>query len=481
MSDTVIQLNDIGKKYHIGVREPDVDETQPRNWRQRFLPALGGRAKSSGNGKLPPKSFDGANGNGHNAPTEPEREIWALRHVSFEISQGQVIGIIGRNGSGKSTLLKILSHITKPTEGSGMIRGRVGSLLEVGSGFHQELTGRENVFMNAAILGMRREEIKRKFDEIVAFAEVERFIDTPVKHYSSGMHIRLGFAVAAHIEPEILMVDEVLSVGDAAFQKKCLRKIKEISQDGRTVLIVSHNLVTVSRLASRVLWLHRGTLRADGVCDDVIQEYLNTVGAESMSSLRRTADDEVAQASGLVIETHPDFGLAIERIVLKNGAGQETLQFAPGDALTVEVHYDAKIRVERPFVWLSLDSKMGPAFSANMLLDGHQPRELFGPGVLTCTFKTLPLLPQPYTLRMAIRANDMRTGIVYPQEIAFLRVRGDMEAYGFQGQGLQDRVSNSVPVVVPYVWTLPDGTTHHVELERNPAQSERASVVQVSL
>ncbi len=471
MSDVVIQLQDIGKKYRIGVREGNAADTRPRPW-HRFFPSR----RAHPNGNTP--AFDSpnrANGNGHLAPTEPEREIWALRNVSFEISQGQVVGVIGRNGSGKSTLLKVLSHITKPTEGSGMIRGRVGSLLEVGSGFHQELTGRENVYMNAAILGMRRDEIKRKFDEIVDFAEVERFIDTPVKHYSSGMHIRLGFAVAAHIEPEILLVDEVLSVGDAAFQKKCLRKIKEISQDGRTVLIVSHNLVTVSRLAARALWLHRGTLRADAACDDVVQEYLNTVGAESMNSLRRGEDDEQAKAAGLIIETHPDFGFAVERVVLKNGAGQETLQFEPGDALTVELHYDAKIRIERPYVWFSLDSKMGPAFSANMLLDGYQPNELFGQGVLRCTFKTLPLLPQPYTLRMAMRANDVRTGIVYPQEIAFLRVRGDMHAYGFRGEGLQDRLSNSVPVVVPYVWTLPDGTMHHVDLDASRARSDLQS------
>src|SRR5687767_1731426 len=188
------------------------------------------------------------------AVTTPD-DFWALRDVSFDVSGGEVVGIIGRNGAGKSTLLKILSRITEPTAGRIETRGRVASLLEVGTGFHSELTGRENIYLNGAILGMSRREIDRKFDEIVAFAEVERFIDTPVKRYSSGMHMRLAFSVAAHLEPEILMVDEVLAVGDAAFQKKCLGKMGEVAGEGRTVLFVSHNMPAVSTLCSRALWL----------------------------------------------------------------------------------------------------------------------------------------------------------------------------------------------------------------------------------
>ena len=203
-------------------------------------------------------------------------EFWALKDVSFEVPQGDVVGIIGRNGAGKSTLLKILSRITEPTRGRIAIEGRVASLLEVGTGFHQELTGRENIFLNGAILGMSKAEIKRKFDEIVAFSEVEQFLDTPVKRYSSGMYVRLAFAVAAHLEPEILIVDEVLAVGDAAFQKKCLGKIQDVSSHGRTVLFVSHSMPTILRLCKRVILLQRGAVAGDGPAEEMTRKYLSS-------------------------------------------------------------------------------------------------------------------------------------------------------------------------------------------------------------
>jgi lipopolysaccharide transport system ATP-binding protein len=204
-------------------------------------------------------------------------DFWALKDVSFDVNQGEVVGIIGRNGAGKSTLLKILSRIVRPTSGEVMIRGRVGSLLEVGTGFHPELTGRENIFMNGAVLGMKRSEIVRKFDEIVAFAEVEKFLDTPVKFYSSGMYVRLAFAVAAHLEPEILIVDEVLAVGDAEFQKKCLGKMGEVSKnEGKTVLFVSHNMAAVNRLCSIGIWMEQGELGSLGVLSKVIEAYSST-------------------------------------------------------------------------------------------------------------------------------------------------------------------------------------------------------------
>src|SRR5690349_5260685 len=203
-------------------------------------------------------------------------EFWALKDVSFEVQQGEVLGIIGRNGAGKSTLLKILSRITEPTDGRVTLRGRVASLLEVGTGFHAELTGRENIYLNGAILGMTRAEIRRKFDEIVAFAGVEKFLDTPVKRYSSGMYVRLAFAVAAHLEPEILLVDEVLAVGDTDFQKKCLGKIDEVSrQEGRTVLLVSHNLATVAELANRALLLDAGSVAVDSSVAEAVSTYLS--------------------------------------------------------------------------------------------------------------------------------------------------------------------------------------------------------------
>ena len=218
--------------------------------------------------------------------------IWALKDVSFEVQQGEVLGIIGRNGAGKTTLLKILSRVTEPTEGEVRIRGRVGSLLEVGTGFHPELTGRENIFLNGAILGMSKEEIKRKFDEIVSFAEIEKFLDTPVKRYSSGMYVRLAFAVAAHLEPEILIVDEVLAVGDAEFQKKCLGKMGDVAKEGRTVLFVSHNMTAVRTLCGRAIRLDQGRLFIAGEVYQVISEYLKC-GANSVME-RNWPDPESA-------------------------------------------------------------------------------------------------------------------------------------------------------------------------------------------
>ena len=233
-------------------------------------------------------------------PLSPNREIvdleeiWALRDVNFEIQQGERVGIIGRNGAGKSTLLKILSRITHPTTGRVTITGRVASLLEVGTGFHPELTGRENIYLNGAILGMTRQEIKKKFDEIVAFAEVEKFLDTPVKHYSSGMYVRLAFAVAAHLEPEILLVDEVLAVGDAQFQKKCLGKMEDVSKEGRTVLFVSHNMALIARLCSRVILLECGKL----IIDDSTQAALSIYMKGDIGKSAERAWKNIGQAPG---------------------------------------------------------------------------------------------------------------------------------------------------------------------------------------
>jgi lipopolysaccharide transport system ATP-binding protein len=212
-------------------------------------------------------------------PESPDDYIWAVRHVSFDVSQGDVVGVIGRNGAGKSVLLKILSRVTPPTAGNAEIRGRVTSLLELGAAFHPELTGRENVYLNGGILGMRRAEIARKFDEIVAFSEVDKFLDAPVKHYSSGMYMRLAFGVAAHLEGDILLLDEVLAVGDESFQNKCVAKIRKMAADGRTVLFVSHGMKSVERLCSRAILLHDGRLVADGGTREVISRYHESVAA----------------------------------------------------------------------------------------------------------------------------------------------------------------------------------------------------------
>jgi lipopolysaccharide transport system ATP-binding protein len=223
---------------------------------------------------------------------QKEETFWALKNVSLEVRDGEVLGLIGRNGSGKTTLLKILSRITRPTEGWAEIRGRVGSLLEVGTGFHHELTGRENTYLSGAILGMGKQEITRKFDEIVSFAELEEFIDTPVKHYSSGMYVRLAFAVAAHLEPEILLVDEVLAVGDVKFQKKCLGKMGDVAREGRTVVLVSHQLNQIRRLCNRTIWVDGGVLRQSGPTSDVVSAYENAMSSNDRVLSERNPDKE---------------------------------------------------------------------------------------------------------------------------------------------------------------------------------------------
>jgi lipopolysaccharide transport system ATP-binding protein len=265
MTDVAIRCEGLAKQYRIGERESykalrDVITDAFASPFRRLRSALRHSSNSSAGSEKP--------------------NIWALKDVSFEIKCGEVVGIIGRNGAGKSTLLKILSRITEPTDGHADIWGRVGSLLEVGTGFHPELTGRDNIFLNGAILGMRRAEIVRKFDEIVDFAEVEKFIDTPVKHYSSGMYVRLAFAVAAYLEPEILLVDEVLAVGDAQFQKKCLGKMSDASRYGRTVLLVSHNMAVVNQLCPRTILFSNGNIELDGRTSDVIATYLRA-GSDS--------------------------------------------------------------------------------------------------------------------------------------------------------------------------------------------------------
>src|SRR5207253_2771530 len=253
MSNVVIRVENLSKQYKIGAAKHRHDTL--RDHLAESFKSLFGRDghRSSGSG--------------------PEDTIWALKEVSFEVKHGEAMGFVGHNGAGKSTLLKILSRITEPTAGFAGIRGRVSSLLEVGTGFHAELTGRENIYLNGVILGMKKAEINRKFDEIVSFAEIEKFIDTPVKRYSSGMYVRLAFAVAAHLEPEILIVDEVLAVGDAAFQRKCLGKIDTVAKTGRTVLLVSHNMASVQRLCARAILLEGGRLRAEGSSHEILEKY----------------------------------------------------------------------------------------------------------------------------------------------------------------------------------------------------------------
>jgi lipopolysaccharide transport system ATP-binding protein len=285
----IIKVENLSKQYRIGSRQASYATLRDSLTDAVSAPFRRLKSLANGNGKNP-QSVSG----------NPQSNlIWALKDVTFEVMPGEVVGIIGRNGAGKTTLLKILSRITEPTKGGIDLHGRVGSLLEVGTGFHPELTGRENIYLNGAILGMKRAEIERKFDEIVAFAEIERFLDTPVKHFSSGMYIRLAFAVAAHLDPEVLVVDEVLAVGDVNFQKKCLGKMEEVGRQGRTVLFVSHSMPMILRLCSRAILLDMGNVTDDGPAQQVTRSYLHSAAGSPVErtwqSPRTAPGDSVAR------------------------------------------------------------------------------------------------------------------------------------------------------------------------------------------
>lgn len=315
MSDLALRVEQLGKRYRIGELQ------RYKALRDTLTDALYAPFKIA-------RSLSQGRAN-RDVPKLQDNLIWAVKDVSFEIQHGEVVGIIGRNGAGKSTLLKLLSRISEPTCGSATVRGRVGCLLEVGTGFHPELTGRENTYLNGAILGMRKAEIDRSFDEIVDFAEVERFIDTPVKHYSSGMYLRLAFAVAAHLEPEILIVDEVLAVGDARFQKKCLSKMQEVGKQGRTVLFVSHNMPAITRLCDRTILLDGGELLADGRTPSVVSSYLNSGYG---TTAERVWSDEPTAPGGEVAR--------IRAVRLRNEDGDVTDSFDIQKPIGIELEFD---------------------------------------------------------------------------------------------------------------------------------------------
>jgi homopolymeric O-antigen transport system ATP-binding protein len=260
-------------------------------------------------------------------PTQDD--FWALRDVTFSLEQGEVLGLVGRNGAGKSTLLKILSRVTVPTAGTFVARGRLGALIEIGAGFHPELSGRENVFLNGSIMGMSRREVQEKFDRIVAFAEIERFIDTPIKYYSSGQQMRLGFSVAAHVDPDILLIDEILAVGDASFQAKCLNKLAELKEDDKTIILVSHNLTNITEHAKRVVWLDGGSVRMIGEPNAVVDAYLGHV----------IRDGAIGEAKGIEARPDPDRDLAIGEVVVRDRDEIVQARFDWGEAMLIDVSY----------------------------------------------------------------------------------------------------------------------------------------------
>jgi len=333
-----------------------------------------------------------------NAPRDGEfEEFWALKDVNFEVRRGEVLGIIGRNGAGKSTLLKILSRITEPTTGRIQLRGRVGSLLEVGTGFHPELTGRENIFLNGAILGMTRREITKRFDEIVEFAGVEQFLETPVKHYSSGMYARLAFAVAAHLEPDILVVDEVLAVGDAQFQQKCLGKMDELSRrEGRTVLFVSHNMGVIQKLCPTSIWLDHGSIRQYGSTDTVIRGYL------SQGTLNR---DRIVKLDKL---PRPHFGGSEFRLIAVEWVCDLPLRH--GEEVKARILFQTRAPVENVAIWLGVCDLGGIQILTydSDLCDLYRPN-LPRSGVYAVDFEidALPLHPDTYSLDIFCGARDV--------------------------------------------------------------------------
>jgi lipopolysaccharide transport system ATP-binding protein len=354
---------------------------------------------------------------------ETKEEFWALKNIDLEVKKGEIIGIIGSNGAGKSTLLKILSQITPPTTGEIKIHGRVGSLLEVGTGFHPELTGRENIFLNGAILGMGRQEVADKFDRIVEFAGIQQFLDTPVKYYSSGMYVRLAFSVAAHMEPDILIIDEVLAVGDAEFQKKCLGKMDEVTkQDGRTILFVSHNLEAVEKLCTRTVLLRKGEVVKSGKTEDVIRYYLSKDG-------KRDTQAEV--------DMHPDVNkdISFTKISIANSRGKITDTINVDEDFSIVLNFDVHRDIDTAEISIFFKNSRELALTFTNLSDSFQQKFVplkKGSYFTTTTIRKNFLMPDKYYVTLSAHERNMR-GIDYQEAVTSFNVienGSPMEAYG---------------------------------------------------
>jgi lipopolysaccharide transport system ATP-binding protein len=377
VNNTVIDVKELGKCYRIGTSKKDLtsDNTISAFIRLLKTPLDNYRKYRS------LYRFDDIKGN------LDDNIVWALKNISFQVKQGDVLGVVGRNGAGKSTLLKILSRITLPTQGRVEIQGRVSSLLEVGTGFHLELTGRENIYLNGTILGMKRREVTEKFDEIVDFSGVEKFIDTPVKRYSSGMKVRLAFSVAAHLEPEILLIDEVLAVGDASFQTKCLGKMEDVAKQGRTVLFVSHNMPAVASLCNRVMHLKSDQIIEYDDPRQGIEDYL-----QSMNEFAETGNaDAMERAKGF----HP----IIKKIEYLNGDDQIVTSVPAGGRVRIKIHYEHDEPIRQPYFGIIFESQMGVRlfWLQTALQKGLLP-DLPASGTVVCNVPRLPIIPGVYYL-----------------------------------------------------------------------------------
>ncbi len=420
MSDLAIHVESLGKQFHIGGMQKTYDRLGDQIVDavsapfRRAMKIIRGEARSA---------------------AELNETIWALESVTFAIKHGEAVGVIGRNGAGKSTLLKILSRITDPTRGYADIYGRVGSLLEVGTGFHPELTGRENIFLNGAILGMKKAEIDRKFDEIVAFAEIDRFIDTPVKHYSSGMYVRLAFSVAAHLEPEILLVDEVLAVGDVAFQRKCLGKMDDVAHQGRTVLFVSHNMGLMQTICKRGIFLQDGKVAKDGPISDVVNAYLQSIEHRDMQDLETRKD---RRGVGKVRLTGVD---------VTNRTNQATTILKTGGSVRFAFHVNQTVPGMN--VNFSLFDQIGQAVVQFKSKD-QSPKDVYdskAQRTFVCEIDQFLVLPGRYRVDVGIVGDNRLQD--YVEAATFIDV-----AEGFVDERLETH-KEKFNVCMPHQWTLP--------------------------
>jgi len=396
MSDIAIKVEGLGKRYRIGANQQAYKTLREKLTQTAATPFRAFQSLAGRNGHR--------SANGHKSKAEM---IWALKDVSFEIKRGEVVGIIGRNGAGKSTLLKILSRITDPTEGYADITGRIASLLEVGTGFQPELTGRENIYLNGSILGMKHAEIRRKFDEIVAFAEVEKFIDTPVKHYSSGMYVRLAFGVAAHLDPEIMLVDEVLAVGDVDFQKKCVNSMQSVSDSGRTVLLVSHNLALIESLCQRAVLLDQGEVSSAGPTAEVIAEYLSRSQFCESENLTDHPRNEARSSAWF------------SRIQILNRQGESSREFRAGEEMAVKLGVAVQSPILQPWIGIRLRTPADQLIChiANREA-GYQLPPISSASEIECQISSLNLLPGRYIVDLVLadmlnRDYDKISGAAY--------------------------------------------------------------------
>lgn len=412
---SVIRFTHVSKQYHIGAGRESLREAISRKARLMARRGLEDRT---------------------------DNVLWAVRDVSFEVEPGEALGLVGPNGAGKSTTLKLLSRVTPPTQGEIKTQGRIASLIELGAGFHPDLTGRENIYLNGAIMGLSRQEVQRRFDDIVAFAELERFIDTPIKRYSSGMYARLGFAVAAHVDPDILLVDEVLAVGDMNFQRKCYSFIHDFVNSGRSTVFVSHNLFALEQLCDKAVWLNQGRVMTIGPAPQVLADYMSA------------QEQKLAEIGPL--QGSEGAALLLTRVYTTDTCGLPRQEFEIGDDIVVQVEYYAALPVPHPhFVIAVWDASTNRAvFLASMLVDNQTPDLADGRGRIACRFQAPPLMPRTYQIWGEVYGADRKHLLVNWQPLAAFTISSEYDVVRQPGSLRHERAD--APVRVAYSW-LRDG------------------------